>query len=166
VGALNWGLVGAFGFNLVSFIADHTFKNLENIVYILVGLSAVFHIMSRNFYLPFLGDAVFPCNSMVEKVPNDADTQVKIQVTPNSNVIYWAAEENKEVVENPWIAYAEYSNAGVVRSDVNGVAILKFRTPASYKVPHGYKTLAAHVHYRVCSYPGMLSEVKTAYVSK
>lgn len=165
VGALNWGLIGVFNFNLVSWIANNTFKSLEDTVYIIVGLSAVFHILSRNFYLPFLGDAVFPCDSMTYKEPQNADKQVKIETLPNANVIYWAAEEHKKVMSNPWIAYAEYSNAGVVKSDVNGVATLKFRSPSSYKVGlGGWRTLAPHIHYRVCSYPGMLSEVKTIYV--
>lgn len=44
IGGLNWGLVGAFDFDLVQFIFV---KNLEsmmaaNVVYILVGVSALF----------------------------------------------------------------------------------------------------------------------------
>ncbi|HAG27711.1 TPA: DUF378 domain-containing protein [Patescibacteria group bacterium] len=39
VGGLNWGLVGAFNFNLVTTIFGDTM--LTTIVYILVGLSAV-----------------------------------------------------------------------------------------------------------------------------
>lgn len=40
VGALNWGLVGLFGINLVTMIFGS--MGLENIVYILVGASAVY----------------------------------------------------------------------------------------------------------------------------
>lgn len=40
VGALNWGLVGLFGVNLVTMIFGS--MGLENIVYILVGASAVY----------------------------------------------------------------------------------------------------------------------------
>lgn len=161
VGALNWGLV-ALGFNLVQYIANYTFASLEPIVYGVVGVSALVHIFSRNYYLPFLGDTVFPCGSMLEKVPVNANTQVKIQVAPKTNVIYWASETHNEVMQNPWLAYDEFSNAGVVRSDVNGIAILKFRKPASYKV--GYRTLEPHVHYRVCEHPGMLDAVKTVFL--
>jgi uncharacterized membrane protein YuzA (DUF378 family) len=161
VGALNWGLV-AFGFNLVEFIARYTFASLEPIVYGLVGLSALVHIFSRNYYLPFLGDTVFPCGSMIEKVPVNANTDVKVQVPPKTNVIYWASETHDEVMQNPWLAYDEFSNAGVVRSDVNGIAVLKFRKPSSYKV--GYKTLEPHVHYRVCRHPGMLDAVQTVFM--
>lgn len=163
VGALNWGLIGVFKFNLVEFVAKYTFKDLETTIYILVGIAAVFHLFSRNFYLPFLGDMAFPCNSMVQKVPENATLSVKVQTKPNVNVIYWAAEENDNVQKNPWVAYAEYSNAGVTRSDVNGIATLRFRNPASYKVK-GNMTLKPHVHYRVCIEPGMLEEVRTVYL--
>lgn len=40
VGALNWGLVGLFGVNLVTMVFGS--MGLENIVYILVGASAVY----------------------------------------------------------------------------------------------------------------------------
>lgn len=40
VGGLNWGLVGLFGLNLVTMLLGAT--GLENIVYILVGASAVY----------------------------------------------------------------------------------------------------------------------------
>lgn len=41
VGALNWGLVGLFNFNVVSAIFGVA-SGLERLVYILVGLSAVY----------------------------------------------------------------------------------------------------------------------------
>ena len=39
VGALNWGLVGAFGFNLVEFLLR--FQFLIRTVYVLIGLAAL-----------------------------------------------------------------------------------------------------------------------------
>ena len=43
VGALNWGLVGAFDFNLVSKLVG-TWPVVEKVVYVLVGLSALVSI--------------------------------------------------------------------------------------------------------------------------
>ncbi len=43
IGGLNWGLVGAFDFNLVSFLFGEG-TLLARIVYLLVGLSAVVSI--------------------------------------------------------------------------------------------------------------------------
>ncbi len=43
IGAINWGLIGIFDFNLVSFIfGDGTF--LENMIYILVGIAGLINI--------------------------------------------------------------------------------------------------------------------------
>lgn len=41
VGALNWGLVALFSFNLVTALVG-SMPGVENVVYILVGLSAVY----------------------------------------------------------------------------------------------------------------------------
>lgn len=43
VGGLNWGLVGAFGFDLVATIFG-SMSPLARIVYVLVGLAAVYTI--------------------------------------------------------------------------------------------------------------------------
>lgn len=51
IGAINWGLVGAFDFNLVSYLfGDMT--RVSRIIYLLVGLSAllcvIFSLTSNN----------------------------------------------------------------------------------------------------------------------
>ena len=40
IGALNWGLIGLFRFNLVSFLLGSG-TLLENLVYVLVGISGI-----------------------------------------------------------------------------------------------------------------------------
>lgn len=45
VGALNWGLVGLLNFNLVNVVFGS--MGLENIIYILVGASAVVVILGH-----------------------------------------------------------------------------------------------------------------------
>ena len=44
VGGLNWGLVGLFGFDLVAAIFGEM-STLSRIVYVLVGLSALYQII-------------------------------------------------------------------------------------------------------------------------
>jgi uncharacterized protein len=44
VGGLNWGLVGLFGFDLVAALFGEM-SALSRIVYVLVGLSALFQII-------------------------------------------------------------------------------------------------------------------------
>ncbi len=49
VGGLNWGLIGLLNFNLVSTLfGEGTF--LSNIVYILVGASAVYSVMFFSYF--------------------------------------------------------------------------------------------------------------------
>lgn len=45
VGGLNWGLVGAFDFNLVSALFGDM-SMLSRIVYVLVGLSAIYMLVA------------------------------------------------------------------------------------------------------------------------
>ena len=161
-GALNWGLIGFFDFNLVEWLSDHTLEHLDTVIYCLVGISALFYFLFRDYYLPFLGYTVFPCGSMTQKVPDNADTDIVVKVEPHVNVIYWASEHGNKVIENPWIAYSQYSNAGVVKSDQTGNAVLRVRSPAAYKVPG--RTLSPHIHYRTCDSDGMLSRVKTVFI--
>ncbi|MCL5003889.1 MAG: DUF378 domain-containing protein [Patescibacteria group bacterium] len=46
VGALNWGLVGLFNFNLVMALLG-TWPTVEALVYILVGLSALYLVATH-----------------------------------------------------------------------------------------------------------------------
>ncbi len=46
VGALNWGLVGLFGVNLVEMLLG-SWPSLVTLVYVLVGLSALYDLWSR-----------------------------------------------------------------------------------------------------------------------
>jgi uncharacterized membrane protein YuzA (DUF378 family) len=46
VGALNWGLVGLFGFNLVETVLGGM-PAIERAVYVLVGLSAVWEVLKH-----------------------------------------------------------------------------------------------------------------------
>ena len=46
VGALNWGLVGLFGFNLVTALVG-TWPMVEKLVYVLVGASGVWLLVTH-----------------------------------------------------------------------------------------------------------------------
>lgn len=45
IGGINWGLVGLFDFNLVQVIFGDMTSAITRIIYILVGLSALYQIM-------------------------------------------------------------------------------------------------------------------------
>ena len=163
VGALNWLLVGAMSFDAVAYLAAALgAPAIANVVYVLVGLSAILHLVSRDYYLPFLGQTAYPCGSLVVKTPDGADKNVKVVVAPNANVVYWAAEKNSgDIVKNPWLAYSEFANTGVAKADAKGHAVLSVRKPASYRVPPFGMKVHPHLHYRTCDGKGMLGKVNT-----
>ena len=52
VGGINWGLIGLFQFNLVMVVFG-AWPMLENLVYILVGLAAVYLIVTHRTYCKY-----------------------------------------------------------------------------------------------------------------
>jgi uncharacterized membrane protein YuzA (DUF378 family) len=162
IGGLNWGIVGGFGVNLIDKIG---LPRLSKTVYIIVGLATLYILMDRNTYLPFLGDTVYPCSSLADKVPDKATISHMVKVPPNSKIVYWASEhsDKMDVMPDPWSAYMNYENTGVVTADATGKAMLRIRAPSAYKTPMG-KTVDKHIHYRYCKVPGMLSQVYTIFL--
>lgn len=161
-GAFLWFFV-AVDRNPIAWLGKEFGVGWEKGIYFIISASALFFLFSRDYYLSFLGESVYPCNSLLEKIPYEADTTVQIHTVPNSNVVYWAAESGSKVKDTPWLAYSKYENAGVTVSDENGLAILKVRNPASYRVPMKGQ-LQPHIHYRTCIGPGMLSRVETVFL--
>jgi uncharacterized membrane protein YuzA (DUF378 family) len=165
IGGLNWLTIGAFDVNLVrTFFGEW----LADYIYIIVGLSAVTIMCDRNTYLPFLGPMVLPSSVLQDRAPPGATKEVKIITTPNTKVLYWAAEPANEKIKDvlSWKdAYQHFENAGVATANQEGVAILRVRPPQNYTVPIRGE-LQQHVHYRLCNEDGWLSQVHTTYLDK
>ena len=140
-------------------------STITKILYSIVAISALLHVVSRDYYLRFLGQCALPFEELTEKIPVSADKVIEFNVgEPNKNVIYWAAEENDKIVDAPMKAYGKWTNSGVTRSDDNGKVTMQFRYPAQYKVPHRPGALKPHIHYRVCQSGGMIGRVETKYL--
>ncbi len=164
VGALNWLLIGTLDINAVKIIFGNGV--IARIIYILVGLSAFGIMFDRDTYLPFLGPMVAPCSVLQDRIPPGATREVVITVTPNTKVLYWAAEPASAKLEkiNSWKeAYLKYDNAGVATSDINGKVILKVREPQPYVVPMKGR-LDPHVHYRICGDSGWMDRIRTVFI--
>ncbi len=165
VGGMAWGWMAATGRNFVS----RFFGSWAGVVYGLVGLSALFLLMfGRDAFLPFLGETIYPCSVMQDKVPEGADTTVSVSVRPGAKVLYWASEPSTDGLKEikSWReAYGSLENAGIATADGNGVAILKFRKPQPYTVGMN-RVLQVHVHYRQCRDGGWLEPVQTHFLEE
>jgi hypothetical protein len=153
---------GIFKLNVLKLIPNP----LTYMIYFTIMCSIVYNIFRRDYYLPFLGNSVYPCKSLKPVTPENASVEVKVEnLTPSVNIVYWASEKKngKDVIINtPWEAYDSNANSGVTLSDSYGKAILKIREPVSYRIPTG-SIQKKHVHYRECIGNGMLGPVQTIY---
>lgn len=166
LGALNVALVGLFRFSLLAHVLGDGF--LAQLMYVLIGSSALYLMVHRDTYLPFLGPSVVPCASLEPREPPGATKDIQVVVEPNKKVMYWAAEPRKDMQKDTsdWErAYGSYENTGVTMSNASGVAILKVREPQAYTVPLRGR-IESHVHYRVCGEPGWMSEVRTVSIGE
>jgi uncharacterized membrane protein YuzA (DUF378 family) len=135
-------------------------------IFVLIGLSALYFIFDRDFYLPFLGKCVIPVGP---KKSTENLKKIKLSgLPPNSYVLYWGAKPNKsstDVFTNPLDAYKDYSNSDIGKTDMNGDIIIELECPSEYIVSKfGVpKKLNRHIHYRfeLPEYKGIFSKVYT-----
>jgi uncharacterized membrane protein YuzA (DUF378 family) len=169
VGGLNWGST-ALGYNFVHMFSqwcDVKFQrslNIESIVYILVGMASIILLFRRSTWLPFLGQTVVPPALIPISTNLTGNTTIEIDVKPKTKIMYWVSKHstsNKPV--DVMKAYDNYSNSGVVLSDINGKAQLTFDTPNGYTI--GGRFIHPHVHYRELNEQhAMIGPVKTYYL--
>lgn len=140
----------------------------SRIIFLAFAAAALMLVSERDYYLPFLGDCVFPNGLLANHVtPNGADTMITAVIQPHTKAVYWAAEpcmENCEVPVMAWDAYQNYTNSGVAVSDENGVVKFMVRGPQAYNIPFKESTLQPHVHYRYLKNNGMWSRIYTAKI--
>jgi uncharacterized protein len=164
IGAINWGLIGIFNFNLVEYLNNKFIKDpkFSKIVYSIIGLCGLILFLKKT-KPHFLGPAVLPCYQLKNNHPIDFNKIVNIQIKPNTKIIYWASDEHHDknkIHNDTWTAYGDYSNSGVTVSDEKGNATLKLKKPSQYIVPRK-GLLPIHLHYRTCNSNGMMSKIET-----
>ena len=131
---------------------------------VIVGLvGAVYLGTSRDFYMPFLGPGVIPTSVLRVGSPADASVALTINAPKAAtHVIYWASKPSMLPFDSPKLAYAAFTNAGVVPV-AGGRATIRLACPGTYKTGMGRVT-PRHVHYRHVFASGAMSGVKTQAV--
>lgn len=167
IGALNWGL-GLFNINAVESI-DSGINNLtksklpiNKVIYGAVALAAIYLMMRRDTWLPFLGRTVMPMQLLVKGEPAQATKIITVYVKPHQHVVFWAALPKGEDADVD-TAYGDYSNSGLTVADENGKAKLHVIEGTGYVLPSGTH-LKRHVHYRVAGLEhGMMGPIRTVF---
>lgn len=168
LGALNWGLIALDKkFNVVELFSNlfpleyHEF--IEKFIYTIIFLSAVYVMIQRKTYLPFLDASFVPINKYLsESKKKDIEFEVIINAKGGDKVIYWAANKgNKDdkTIKHYLKAYGEYENSGISLVGKDGNAKLYVKCPQKYYVQFK-KIIPKHIHYRVI-YKDKMGSVKT-----
>jgi hypothetical protein len=145
---------------------------IQNILAVLVSVAVGLCMFDRDFYLPFLGQCVFP--SSTQGVRRNLSLKENVTVTlrnlpPSTSVVYWAANESTSIFDDPALAYSSYTNSGVGMTNANGEITFQIACPGRYNVKKFglyNKTLERHVHYRyeLPASKGLFSKVFTENV--
>jgi hypothetical protein len=153
---------------------NETFKK---ITYIIFALSAVYIMLQRKTFLPFLDVTIAPLNRFLkESKQKDFELEVVVNAKGSEKVLYWASnketitknkdsnkkDSNKEI-DNHINSYGNFENSGISVVDKDGKAKLYIKCPKKYYVMYN-KILPQHLHYRTIT-NGKLDEVKTINIS-
>jgi hypothetical protein len=124
----------------------------------------------RDYYLPFLDKCVMPITSRLSTQPIQSGKNTKTVslsgLPANTRVIFWGAQTNENIIDDPQKAYGDFVNSGTVQTDQSGSVTFNMSYPSEYKVPT-YGKLKRHLHYRyeLPEYRGMWSRVYTQYIN-
>jgi uncharacterized membrane protein YuzA (DUF378 family) len=166
IGGLNYLVMLFFKQSLINYLHYPVVMQAFTLA---IGLSALYFMFNRDYYLPFLGSCVIPVSG--GKPEGELKSIPLTGLPPNTNVIFWAAKSNKNKIPNPMDAYGDFSNSGITQSDKNGNAVLQVNCPAAYTVSKFgvmKRDLPKHVHYRyeLPQYRGIFSSVMTKYITE
>jgi uncharacterized membrane protein YuzA (DUF378 family) len=171
IGALNWGLIAINPqydiFELISSIS-HNPDLTKKIIFAVISLSAVYILLQRKTYLPFLDISIAPISRFLkESKQKDFELELVIDAKGGEKVLYWAADkksnEDTPDTTTPNEAYNDYDNSGISIVDKEGKAKLYVKCPKKYFVMYN-KILPQHLHYRVIT-KGILGPIKTINLS-
>jgi uncharacterized membrane protein YuzA (DUF378 family) len=160
IGGINY-LFQSYNINLFKIIKTPFVRNM---IYLSIGVSALYFIFNRDYYLPFLGKCAIPIESK-KKLENTKNMKIA-GLPPNTVVLVWGAQESNEIFKNPYEAYGKYENTVVTKSDEKGNVSVDLPCPAPYYVSKFgliKRRIKRHIHYRyqLPNYDGLFSRVYT-----
>lgn len=164
IGGINYFFKSAINVDLFTFIP---YPLIVKTISLAIGISALFFIFNRDYYLPFLGECVIPLGPKKQGVKLN---KIQLKGLPRNTIIMaWGAQNGDKVYDTPFEAYGDYANTEITQSDKNGEAIIELPCPSEYYVnKFGImkKKLGRHIHYRyqLPKYKGMFSRIHTKYL--
>ena len=165
--AILYSVRGIVGMDLLEVLQSYIGFHIRFVMSIFFVIAILNNVSRRDYYLPFMGKMIFPCDSLVERFPENATLDVDVKdLPPNRNVIFWATEEKEKRkarnIVHPIEAYAKYTNSGITTTNKFGETTFKVRPPIDYFINGVF--IKKHIHYRVCLGNGVLGRLNKLYV--
>lgn len=174
-GAINSGICGLTGTNVISVISNGIFgvDILSSFFYTIIGICAVYLASKPQTYMPFIGETIVPAYVLPDsnnknravyidgiKYKFDTLVHIKVPYADAISIIYWASKPFKTEYST---AYGDFANSGIANV-INKRASLYIICPEKLHanrlgiIPH---TFSKYVNYRIVYKNGLLSEIMT-----
>lgn len=105
IGALSWGLLAIDKkYNIVemvgSLLPTEYSESFQKTIYIIFMLSAVYIMLQRKTFLPFLDVSIAPLNRFLkESKQKDFELEVVVNAKGSQKVLYWASNKELEKIK-------------------------------------------------------------------
>ena len=161
IGGVLWGIKGVTGINPVSVVP------FINLVYIVVGIAALYIFRKKFFNQPYKSQMWMPGSALkdTQGFPDGYNFNHKdVNLKPGMKVIYWAALPSGITHKSMRDAFGDYSNMGISTVGQDGKTKISLRNgkPGKYIKRNKYfikTTLPSMVYFRYQNPTGYMSEV-------
>jgi len=149
LGAITWGGIGLFNFNIIhNLLMGNTFA--KKIIYSLIGIAGLYLAMCKNTYWPYLGESTFPAHLLAHCQEATQGKKMRISTSyPNTSIVYWVKNEKN----------GSLYNSGTAKTNNLGIATIVLAEPDGDEIP-GYWMIPKEIYYRAITGPGSLSQVE------
>lgn len=89
--SINWGIVGTFNVNLFEVLIHN--KNIRYIIYMLIGLSALFLCFQKSLWSPEQAESLLPNKIIPIKEPIKYTHIIKIKAKDGKKIVYWTDDD-------------------------------------------------------------------------
>jgi uncharacterized membrane protein YuzA (DUF378 family) len=133
IASINWGIVGSFNISLFEIIISN--KNIRYVLYMIIGLSALYLCFQKSLWFPEYSKTLLPDKIFNLQSPNTYTHVIKVTAKQNKKIVYWTDD-----------------NYGVVLADKDNFARIKLDIKD--------KDTKTVLYYRKYNDDGVLGDVK------
>jgi len=137
--SINWGIVGAFNISLFEVVIGN--KNIRQVIYMVIGLSALYLCFQKSLWFPEYAESMLSDKLVDIKNLIKYTHIIKIKAKNGKKIIYWT-DDNINDNKNCGAAISEKDNFARIKLDIKD------------------KSKQVKLYYRKCNANNKIGEVK------